>query len=295
MPGGRGVLNALPASLGAAGGRRGAGSELLGTVPGAKEEPRLRRDSGERGPRPHASPPGRAVAWRAAADPEDELARRVLAAGAPLGGDRAGEAPSSARASAAVRCPLRRRPGPARRGPSAGSEASGESRCRRRSGGLGRAPRRFAPGARVQPRAEPVRRRHPERRPNGSGSGAGRRAGAGGAGSIRPAPGRPPPSPSSPAQERGLCAREPGSPSGLCVGAKAQAGPDRTGRPFWLLLRSQEAAGGGGSRSPAAAMLRVTAPSAPAPAPAPAPDYWIDGSNRDALGDFFELESELGR
>ncbi|XP_058533377.1 calcium/calmodulin-dependent protein kinase type IV [Ochotona princeps] len=25
------------------------------------------------------------------------------------------------------------------------------------------------------------------------------------------------------------------------------------------------------------------------------PDYWIDGSNRDALGDFFEVESELGR
>ncbi|XP_049625095.1 calcium/calmodulin-dependent protein kinase type IV [Suncus etruscus] len=42
-------------------------------------------------------------------------------------------------------------------------------------------------------------------------------------------------------------------------------------------------------------MLRVTAPAAPAPAPAPAPDYWIDGSNRDALGHFFELESELGR
>nr|KAF6488919.1 calcium/calmodulin dependent protein kinase IV [Molossus molossus] len=25
------------------------------------------------------------------------------------------------------------------------------------------------------------------------------------------------------------------------------------------------------------------------------PDYWIDGSNRDALNDFFEVESELGR
>lgn len=25
------------------------------------------------------------------------------------------------------------------------------------------------------------------------------------------------------------------------------------------------------------------------------PDYWIDGSNRDALSDFFEVESELGR
>uniref|UniRef100_A0A452UNB0 Calcium/calmodulin dependent protein kinase IV n=1 Tax=Ursus maritimus TaxID=29073 RepID=A0A452UNB0_URSMA len=25
------------------------------------------------------------------------------------------------------------------------------------------------------------------------------------------------------------------------------------------------------------------------------PDYWIEGSNRDALSDFFEVESELGR
>ncbi|KAL1773498.1 calcium/calmodulin-dependent protein kinase type IV, partial [Sigmodon hispidus] len=25
------------------------------------------------------------------------------------------------------------------------------------------------------------------------------------------------------------------------------------------------------------------------------PDYWIDGSNRDALSNFFEVESELGR
>lgn len=60
-------------------------------------------------------------------------------------------------------------------------------------------------------------------------------------------------------------------------------------------------------------MLKVTMPSsssAPGPAAPPAgrvggaaaspaaaavPDYWIDGSNRDTLADFFELESELGR
>lgn len=67
------------------------------------------------------------------------------------------------------------------------------------------------------------------------------------------------------------------------------------------------AGGGGGSRSPAAEMLKVTVPScssttsssvtatvAPAPT-APVADYWIDGSNRDALDDFFEVESELGR
>ncbi|XP_062045951.1 calcium/calmodulin-dependent protein kinase type IV [Lepus europaeus] len=55
-------------------------------------------------------------------------------------------------------------------------------------------------------------------------------------------------------------------------------------------------------------MLKVTAPSAsaascssapasvgPAAASSLVPDYWIDGSNRDALGDFFEVESELGR
>ncbi|XP_051690504.2 calcium/calmodulin-dependent protein kinase type IV isoform X1 [Oryctolagus cuniculus] len=55
-------------------------------------------------------------------------------------------------------------------------------------------------------------------------------------------------------------------------------------------------------------MLKVTAPSSsaascssapasvgPAAASSLVPDYWIDGSNRDALGDFFEVESELGR
>lgn len=56
-------------------------------------------------------------------------------------------------------------------------------------------------------------------------------------------------------------------------------------------------------------MLKVTAPSSSSSAascssatPSVAlaagsliPDYWIDGSNRDALGDFFEVESELGR
>lgn len=85
------------------------------------------------------------------------------------------------------------------------------------------------------------------------------------------------------------------------------------------LLRSQATAGGGASRSgsggdsgggfrsPAAKMLKVTVPSCSASscssvtasvAPATGslvPDYWIDGSNRDALNDFFEVESELGR
>ncbi|XP_029413504.1 calcium/calmodulin-dependent protein kinase type IV [Nannospalax galili] len=63
--------------------------------------------------------------------------------------------------------------------------------------------------------------------------------------------------------------------------------------------------GGGGFRSPAAKMLKVTVPSCSsscssvtagaAPAGSLVPDYWIDGSNRDALSDFFEVESELGR
>ncbi|XP_004615842.2 calcium/calmodulin-dependent protein kinase type IV isoform X2 [Sorex araneus] len=54
-------------------------------------------------------------------------------------------------------------------------------------------------------------------------------------------------------------------------------------------------------------MLKVTVPSCSAatcpsatatvsPAPTgPVADYWIDGSNRDALSDFFEVEAELGR
>ncbi|XP_054842071.1 calcium/calmodulin-dependent protein kinase type IV [Eublepharis macularius] len=38
------------------------------------------------------------------------------------------------------------------------------------------------------------------------------------------------------------------------------------------------------------------APGAPPAGPATAvPDYWIDGSNRDILADYYELESELGR
>lgn len=73
----------------------------------------------------------------------------------------------------------------------------------------------------------------------------------------------------------------------------------------------QAAAGGSGSgssggfRSPAAKMLKVTVPSCSSScssvtAGAPGsgnlvPDYWIDGSNRDALSNFFEVESELGR
>lgn len=54
-------------------------------------------------------------------------------------------------------------------------------------------------------------------------------------------------------------------------------------------------------------MLKVTVPSCSASssssvtasaatgAASLVPDYWIDGSNRDALNDFFEVESELGR
>lgn len=54
-------------------------------------------------------------------------------------------------------------------------------------------------------------------------------------------------------------------------------------------------------------MLKVTAPSCSASpcssvtatvAPGAGgliPDYWIDGSKRDALSDFFEVEAELGR
>ncbi|XP_031221122.1 calcium/calmodulin-dependent protein kinase type IV isoform X3 [Mastomys coucha] len=73
--------------------------------------------------------------------------------------------------------------------------------------------------------------------------------------------------------------------------------------------RDQAAAGGSSSgsgsvfRSPAAKMLKVTVPSCPS-SPCSSvtastenlvPDYWIDGSNRDPLSDFFEVESELGR
>lgn len=60
--------------------------------------------------------------------------------------------------------------------------------------------------------------------------------------------------------------------------------------------------GGGGFRSPAAKMLKVTVPSCSASTASVdrgagnlVPDYWIDGSKRDALSDFFEVESELGR
>lgn len=63
----------------------------------------------------------------------------------------------------------------------------------------------------------------------------------------------------------------------------------------------------GGFRSPAAKMLKVTVPSCSSSScssvtSSVAPgagsvvlDYWIDGSNRDALSNFFEVESELGR
>mgnify|MGYP001855834992 CR=1 FL=1 len=43
--------------------------------------------------------------------------------------------------------------------------------------------------------------------------------------------------------------------------------------------------------------LKVTMPSTSASGSAglPAPDYWIDGSNKDTLTHYFDLESELGR
>uniref|UniRef100_A0AAY5KK97 Protein kinase domain-containing protein n=1 Tax=Esox lucius TaxID=8010 RepID=A0AAY5KK97_ESOLU len=41
-------------------------------------------------------------------------------------------------------------------------------------------------------------------------------------------------------------------------------------------------------------MLKVTMPSSRAGA-SPAPDYWIDGSKKETLADYYELESELGR
>ncbi len=37
-------------------------------------------------------------------------------------------------------------------------------------------------------------------------------------------------------------------------------------------------------------MLKVTMPASRA-----APEYWIDGSKKETLADFYELESELGR
>ncbi|KAG2466889.1 KCC4 kinase, partial [Polypterus senegalus] len=39
-------------------------------------------------------------------------------------------------------------------------------------------------------------------------------------------------------------------------------------------------------------MLKVTMPSSRSGA---ASDYWIDGSNKETLADYYELESELGR
>uniref|UniRef100_A0A8K9UFV6 Calcium/calmodulin-dependent protein kinase IV n=1 Tax=Oncorhynchus mykiss TaxID=8022 RepID=A0A8K9UFV6_ONCMY len=41
-------------------------------------------------------------------------------------------------------------------------------------------------------------------------------------------------------------------------------------------------------------MRKVTIPSSRAGA-SPAPDYWIDGSKKETLADYYELESELGR
>lgn len=110
---------------------------------------------------------------------------------------------------------------------------------------------------------------------------------------------------------------------------RAEPEPQRSGEPPWeaavgVCVRVKDAAsrsafagaggsggavgsgsggdGGGGFRSPAAKMLKVTVPSCSGSTASVdraagnlVPDYWIDGSKRDALSDFFEVESELGR
>uniref|UniRef100_A0A8C9G2N9 Uncharacterized protein n=1 Tax=Pavo cristatus TaxID=9049 RepID=A0A8C9G2N9_PAVCR len=42
-------------------------------------------------------------------------------------------------------------------------------------------------------------------------------------------------------------------------------------------------------------MITMPSTSASGSAGCPAPDYWIDGSNKDTLTHYFDLESELGR
>lgn len=91
--------------------------------------------------------------------------------------------------------------------------------------------------------------------------------------------------------------------------ARRGGGRERAEGRLLSLPCLQAAAGGSSSgsgsvfRSPAAKMLKVTVPSCPS-SPCSSvtastenlvPDYWIDGSNRDPLSDFFEVESELGR
>ncbi|XP_048359918.1 calcium/calmodulin-dependent protein kinase type IV isoform X1 [Sphaerodactylus townsendi] len=49
------------------------------------------------------------------------------------------------------------------------------------------------------------------------------------------------------------------------------------------------------SSSSSAASGRAPGAAGPAAAAALVPDYWIDGSNRDTLAEYYELESELGR
>uniref|UniRef100_A0A8I5NWE0 Calcium/calmodulin dependent protein kinase IV n=2 Tax=Cercopithecinae TaxID=9528 RepID=A0A8I5NWE0_PAPAN len=107
-----------------------------------------------------------------------------------------------------------------------------------------------------------------------------------------------PPSLRARAAAVGVCARE---------GRRLSLAPAFAGGGWRPASRSGSGGGGGGFRSPAAKMLKVTVPSCSASscssvtasaAPGTAslvPDYWIDGSNRDALSDFFEVESELGR
>lgn len=93
----------------------------------------------------------------------------------------------------------------------------------------------------------------------------------------------------------------------VCEGHHLSLRVCRRQRAAGLLAPAAAATEDSGFRSPAAKMLKVTVPSCSASscssvtasvapgAGSLVPDYWIDGSNRDALSDFFEVESELGR
>lgn len=177
-----------------------------------------------------------------------------------------------------------------------------------------------APGSRGRARAGTLRPRaspslpHPEP-PRGRRAEAGQREGWGGAvregargaARLRRAARLPctlsrPLAPPHAPERRGERSRAEG-PAGARLQGAARAGArgrGRAGAPRSGKRRRRQ-------RSPAAKMLKVTTPSCSASscssvtatvAPGPGslvPDYWVDGSNRDALGDFFEVESELGR
>lgn len=231
---------------------------------------------------------------------------------APCGGPRTGRArgaaPPPGPRDAAVqgarpRCPRARR---------ARSARSGCRGCRLpRAGEGGDAP---AAGL-TQPPASGAAPRAPRR--GGTGGGVGRLGARGGRAGRRRS--RPPPPPLRRAarlpctlsrslapphapERRGERSRAEG-PAGARLQGAARAGArgrGRAGAPRSGKRRRRQ-------RSPAAKMLKVTTPSCSASscssvtatvAPGPGslvPDYWVDGSNRDALGDFFEVESELGR